>query len=493
MTDRASPSLPRSGEFVGVANAAPVMMWLSRDDGWRTFFNKKWLEFTGRKTADELGEGWAAGVHQDDRAACLDAYARAVGIGQPIQIEYRLRRADGEFRDVVDRAAPQVDGEGHAIGFVGCCIDITDRKMATAALRASETRFRLLAENASDMVYRYRVHPTFGADYVSPAVTAMTGRTPEEYAADPDLSIEAIHPDDRDKALAMHGDPARFRDPVVLRWVHRDGRIVWVEHHNTPVYDDEGALIAIEGIGRDITPRLAIETRLRESESQLRRLAASIEQAREHERTLIARELHDELGQSLTAIKLDMVRATRALMKQQIQAEAIDGLQSIVGEVEVATETVRRLATSLRPPALDHLGLVAAIELEAGALARRTGLRCRVVGNRRVTRLDPAHTTAVFRIVQAALTNAVRHATASAIRISINGTSRSTSVTVQDNGRGISDEQAADPAAIGIVGMRERAELIGACLTVTSKPGKGTTVSMLIRSARAEAADMRQT
>ena len=146
---------------------------------------------------------------------------------------------------------------------------------------------------------------------------------------------------------------------------------------------------------------------------------------------------------------------------------------------------MRRLATSLRPPALDHLGLVAAIELEAAALARRTGLRCRVVGNRRIARLDPAHTTAVFRIVQEALTNAVRHASASAISIAINGTSASTSLTVQDNGRGVTDAQLTDPRAIGIVGMRERAELIGASLTVTSKPGKGTTVSMVIASATA--------
>jgi PAS domain S-box-containing protein len=341
-------------------------------------------------------------------------------------------------------------------------------------LRASETRFRLLAENARDVIYRYRVHPTFETEYVSPAATAICGRTPEEFAADPELSFRLIHPDDRSKALAMREDPERFTAPIVLRWLHDDGRIVYVEHRNTPVFDADGRLVAIEGIGRDITERL------RQSESQLRRLAVSVEQARENERTLIARELHDELGQSLTAIKLELARTARALTRQRLEPEAIDSLQSIVGGIDVATETVRRLATSLRPPALDHLGLVAAIELEAATLMRRTGIRCRVAGNRKMPPLDPTETTGTFRIVQEALTNVVRHASASAVAIWIVGSSKSTMVKIQDNGRGMSPDETKDRTALGLLGMHERAEMIGATLTITSTPGKGTSVCLVL-------------
>jgi PAS domain S-box-containing protein len=337
--------------FTVMADSAPVMIWMADTNAQRTFLNKPWLDFTGRSLDEEVGDGWVEGVHEQDRSACVDAYLAAYRERQPLEIEYRLRRADGEFRWVIDRGAPRLDADGRFTGYIGACVDVT-------ALKQSEAR-------------------------------------------------------------------------------------------------------------------------LRESEAQLRRLAARFESAQEHERASVARELHDELGQSLTALKLEMARTVPDLLKQGIGHDTIDRLQSMIGTLDTAQETVRRLATSLRPPALDHLGLAAAIELEGAALARRTGIRCRVVGNRRVARLDSVQTTAVFRIVQEALTNIVRHAGASAITISISGTARSTSVKVRDNGRGMSEKQMTDPAAIGLLGMRERAELIGASLTITSHPGKGTIVSVV--------------
>jgi PAS domain S-box-containing protein len=343
---------PRGGTdaFTTVADFAPGMMWLSESDGCRTFFNQTWLAFTGRPVTEEAGAGWADGVHVDDRAGCLAAYRNGVRSAKRFALEYRLRRSDGEYRYVLDCAAPRFEKRA-LTGFIGSCLDITDRKSAELALR--------------------------------------------------------------------------------------------------------------------------------ESESQLRRLAAGIEQARENERRLIARELHDELGQSLTAIKLELARTAQALTRQRIGPEAIDGLQSIVGGVDVATETVRRLATSLRPPALDHLGLVDAIELEAAALTRRTGIRSRVSGNRRLPPLDEAQTTGMFRIVQEALTNVVRHASASAVTISIVGSSKSTSVRVQDNGRGMPSNGSGNPA-LGLLGMHERAEMIGATLAITSTAGKGTSVRLVL-------------
>jgi signal transduction histidine kinase len=151
----------------------------------------------------------------------------------------------------------------------------------------------------------------------------------------------------------------------------------------------------------------------------------------------------------------------------------------MVGNIDVATETVRRLATRLRPPALDHLGLAAAIELEAAALARRTGLRCRVTG-RLPTAGTPERTTAVFRIVQEALVNVVRHAGASAVRIVMRETPEALSVKIHDNGRGITGPELDDPRAIGLLGMRERAELIGGQLLITAQRGKGTAILITV-------------
>ena len=287
------------------------------------------------------------------------------------------------------------------------------------------------------------------------------------------MGFRIVHPDDRPLAIAMAERAVDFQTPTVLRYVRPDGRIVSVEHRNTPIFDDQGRVVAIEGIGRDVTETLAIHNRLRVSETQLRRLAAGLHSARESERAHVARELHDELGQTLTSLKIDLTRTVRDLIPHQLTPEMIDRMQSMVGGIEVATETVRRLATSLRPPALDHLGLAAAIELEGAALARRTGLRVRTSGNLRTTRLTAEQTTAVFRIVQEALTNVVRHADASAVRIVMRQTPQHISVNIQDNGRGSAPRRIDDPASIGLLGMRERAELIGARLAISGRAGQG--------------------
>lgn len=360
------------------------------------------------------------------------------------------------------------------------------------AFKPSPVWFRALAESLDNVAFRYRLSPPRGTEYVSPGVEALVGYAAEEFYADPDLALNCVVPEDRHLVeRLLRAGAATISEPLVLRWRHPDGRIVCVEYRNTPVVDADGQLIAIEGIGRDITEYLAVQNRLRESEHRLRQLAASVEDSREHERARVARELHDELGQSLTALKMELARTARALMTAGINHEAIEGLQAVVGGVDVATETVRRLATSLRPPALDHLGLVAALELEAGALSQRTGIRCRVAGNRRVGTLDPAQTTSVFRIVQEALTNVVRHASASAISIRIDEVANALRIRVHDNGRGITDAQLDSPAAIGLLGMRERAETIGATLTIGSRPGRGTEVILTLSGAAGQAVEVR--
>jgi signal transduction histidine kinase len=226
------------------------------------------------------------------------------------------------------------------------------------------------------------------------------------------------------------------------------------------------------------------DTRLHELESAFKQMAARQHRARETERALIARELHDELGQTLTGLKLEMALMVRELLPTGLGPGMIDRLQSLMGGIEVATEAVRRMATALRPPALDHLGLEAAIELEASALTRRTGIRCRLTGQLAPTALGGDAAIAVFRIVQEALTNVARHANASAVTIRMRETARTVRVIVADNGRGIPAEALAAPDSIGLIGMRERAELIGATLSITSRSGKGTSIVLTIPIAR---------
>lgn len=339
-------------------------------------------------------------------------------------------------------------------------------------------QLKTLIEKSHDMVYRTRVFPTLTVEYCGGAVQAITGHTPSEFYADPDLPRKAVHENDRPLISQTLQEPARLQTTIVLRWMHPDGRVVWAEHRRVPVYDSSGQLIAIEGIARDVTEYVESERRLRESEEQLRQLAGRLQTAREEERALVARELHDELGQTLTALKLDISRTAEALRMEHVTPSVIDCVQSLAGLSDIGLATVKRIATRLRPPALDHLGLAEAIHWEALTFKARTGLRCQVRANKTRTRLSAEQQTALFRIFQEALTNVVRHAHASAVQVTLTERAHRFDLKIRDNGRGITDTEAANSRAIGLLGMRERATLIGGVFNVSGQGGKGTVVSV---------------
>jgi PAS domain S-box-containing protein len=333
--------------------------------------------------------------------------------------------------------------------------------------------FELLAERATDLIYRYRVLPSYATEYISRASTTILGCAPEEFYADPELPFKLIDPADRSIALRMRETPADFQDPVRLRWRRPDGGTVWVEHHNVPIYDQAGQVIAIEGIGRDITQILAVKSRLLVSEAQLRELAKKLQNLREEERTHLARELHDELGQVLTCVRIDLDRILAAA-RRGATADVESLVHGASNAVERAADTVRRLSRELRPSALDQLGLVAAIEMEAAALQQRTGIRFRISSPPTPLRLDNEQSTAVFRIVQEALTNIVRHSRASAVRMRIRILKRVFRLEIHDNGRGITAAELAAPQSLGLLGMRERAHMIHGAVMITGDSGAGT-------------------
>jgi PAS domain S-box-containing protein len=333
------------------------------------------------------------------------------------------------------------------------------------------------------MVYRTRIFPRLAIEFVSDAATSITGHTPAEFYADAWLPARAVHPDDA-HLVRPPAKGTRLRPQVLLRWIHPEGRIVWAEHRRVPVYDDAGRLIAIEGIARDVTEQVELQQRLQASEEQLRLLAARVQAAREEERTALARELHDELGQTLTAVKLELARAADALTQERVTPRSIDRLQSLVGLVEIAIATVKRLSTDLRPPTLDHLGLAAAIRWEALAFAARTGLRCHVRAPEKRSGLTKDQQTTLFRIFQEALTNVVRHAQASAVSVTLTERAGFFELRIRDNGTGIAEGAVHDPRSIGLLGMRERASLVGGRFDIAGRRGKGTTIVVRVPIAR---------
>lgn len=170
---------------------------------------------------------------------------------------------DGSRRQVADSAAPIMDWDGNITGVVTVFSDVSEQYKIREELKNSEARFRLLAENAHDLIYRLCLYPKRYFEYVSPAATSITGYTPEEHYNDPYLGFKIVHPDDRYILELISNEKISLEEPLTMRWIHKNGTIVWVEQRNTAIYDENNKMIAIEGISRDITKQKQYEAELK--------------------------------------------------------------------------------------------------------------------------------------------------------------------------------------------------------------------------------------
>jgi signal transduction histidine kinase len=207
----------------------------------------------------------------------------------------------------------------------------------------------------------------------------------------------------------------------------------------------------------------------------LRALTERVEQMREAERTRIARELHDELGQLLTGIKLDFSATIRRLRELKTPGDVVDRLQSAVGQIDIGIAMVRRISSDLRPAALDHRDLAGAVEGEARRVAKRSDLPVRVTAHVDVN-VPPELATAAFRIFQEAMTNAVRHANAGSVAVRLGARRGRLVLILRDNGVGMDAHRLDSHQSLGLLGMQERARAVGGELTIRSRPGRGTLV-----------------
>jgi signal transduction histidine kinase len=215
----------------------------------------------------------------------------------------------------------------------------------------------------------------------------------------------------------------------------------------------------------------------------MRALAGRLQAVREEERTSIAREIHDELGGALTGLKIDFSLLTRAALKIEsgtVRAPLLAGMDSMIQFIDATIHTVRRIAMELRPGVLDDLGLVAALEWQLKDFEKRTGIRCEFFPPAEDISLDADLSTALFRIFQEALTNVARHSGATEVRVRLCMEADYSTLEVEDNGKGIEKEKALSSKSLGLLGMRERAQMFGGGITVTGTPGRGTKVTVEI-------------
>lgn len=365
--------------------------------------------------------------------------------------------------------------------------ELIERGRMEAALRHSETRYRSLVEQTSDII---TVIDEEGVIlYGSPSVTTLLGYHPEVLVGR--KAVEIVHPGDVAGLMEAHRgalrDPARAQQGVEFRCRHRDG--TW------RVLEALGSVMQYRSAGpqavltlRDVTAQREAQTalrdreeRLRASHEQLRQLAHRLDEVREEELTRLSREIHDELGHALTALRLDLAWLAPRLRRNRAPVPRKVG--EMLALVDDTIDNVRRIARRLRPPVLEDLGLAAAVDALLQRFSRQTGLAVELQAD--AVDVPPLAGRALYRIVQEALTNVARHAGASRVRVRLASEPDRLLLEIADDGVGIPTGVIHGAGSLGLVGMRERAAALRASFEVLGEGGAGTTVRVVMRRPRA--------
>jgi two-component system, cell cycle sensor histidine kinase and response regulator CckA len=371
---RAEDALQESEQrFRNMANTAPVMIWVTGPDKLFTFVNKTWLDFTGRTIEQELGNGWAAGVHPDDLQRSYEVFSSAFDARRTFQLECRLRRSDGEYRWILCSGIPRSAPGGVFAGYIGSDIDITDLQ--------SEERFRQLAENIDQVFWMFDLG-TQRLLYTSPAFEKVWGYNSAAIGQNQGILMESVHPDDRDRLSSLF--PKMRSEPVEAsyRIVRPDGSVRWIQARSFPICDPTGAPYRVAGIAEDVTAHRELEEQLRQTNKMeaVGRLAGGIAHDFNNLLTVI-NGYTDILLRKLDAktqirAELNEIRgAGQRAQELTSQLLAFNRTQIRTTEVLSLRNVIEDMAKMLRPMIGEDIELVTVYDAELGQVkADRTEL-----------------------------------------------------------------------------------------------------------------------
>jgi PAS domain S-box-containing protein len=451
-----------------------------------TFFNESMRKIIGYEREELLGMNNRQYADEENTHKVYQAYNRVYRTGEPVKnFEWQIITKDGDRRDIEVSISLIRDAEGHPTGFRGIVLDVTDRKRAEEALRDAETRYRLLFEHSPDGIVIIDPATARPLEFNETAHRQL-GYSREEFSRLSISDLDAVETAEETKAQIANVIREGRNDFETLHRT-RQGEIrnIQVTAQNTeilghPVY---------HCIWRDITERKRTEEELRTSRLQLRALATRLQQIREEERIMIAREIHDEMGGGLTGLKMDLSWLLRKMGDADPGEERValmDKIHTSNALIDQMIQVVRRISTDLRPSILDDLGLIAALEWQLSEFTSRTEIPHKFATTFEYVNMEADTAVAVFRVFQEALTNVVRHSRATKVAVVLRESERSLFgdesfvLEIRDNGRGITEEEILNPESLGLLGMKERVLTFGGELSIRGEPGGGTALVLKI-------------
>ncbi|HKY05679.1 MAG TPA: PAS domain S-box protein, partial [Blastocatellia bacterium] len=443
--------------FRTLANSAPVLVWMADAEGQRNYFNKPWLEFTGRTIDQEVGNGWAELVHPDDSQRVLAIYKESFGARASFNMEYRLRRKDGQYRWMLVHGVPLYKPDGGFTGFIGSCMDMTEiketeeeRSRLIAELQNERQRVNNIVATVPGVVWEAWGQPdekeqriNFVSDYVKP----MLGYSVEEWLATPNFWLTIVHPDDRERAAreAAAIFASKKQGTSEFRWIGKDGRVLWVEAQSIVVIDEAGNPVGMRGVSIDVTKRKQVEEeleRLLVREQAARAQAEAANRAKDEFLATVSHELRTPLNAILGWTRmlrmgtLDEATSRRAL--ETVERNAKSQTQLIEDILDVS----RIITGQLR---LDVYSVDLASVIEEAVDSVRPAAEAKDI-NLQLT-LDPnagpvlGDASRLQQIVWNLVANSVKFTPRGGrVEVRLERVSSQVQVVVSDTGRGISAE-----------------------------------------------------
>ena len=466
----------------------PEALWKIDSNNYIIFVSDNIKAITGYTPEEEYNIGpylnWIDRVHPDDVKEYVAAKNALFEKDRPFNIEYRFKRRDGKWIRIHDRvlATYDEDGKKYASGMLS---DITECKQAELRIKELKEKYEALIKNIPVVVYSTLPDETASLTFVSDRWHEWTGYSPQDTYRKQQTWLKSVHPEDRKRAVQAYVKAYETRTEYCseYRLVNKDsGRVRWVIDQGIPVTDDNGGITRFDGIMQEISRYMDaeqalrdandnLEIRVRERTAELQALSRQLVKAQESERFTIAGELHDQIGQSLTALKISLDRALR--LPEQSTAVNLSEAKGLVNELMAE---VRDMSLKLRPPMLDHLGLLPTLLWYFERYTTQTEIVVNFKHRRLNRYLPPEIRTAAYRIIQEALTNVARYAMVSDVKVNAWSKDDLLSVRVEDMGAGFCVNSLPFDKSIGLHGMQERALLLGGEVVVNSTPGSGTCI-----------------